>query len=1294
MRLTKLLLIAGLFPLVALGQNLTSNIRVNQVGYYTSANKQAVVKGSSGTSFSVINASTQANVLSGTLSATKQWVYSNENVAIADFSSVTEAGDYYIVVSDLGKSYTFPVSDNAYADIARGSTKAYYYQRASTDLPEQYAGIWHRNMGHPDNKVIIHASAATTLIPKNTLINVSKGWYDAADYNKYIVNAGISTFTFLHLYETMPYYFTNLDLNIPESGNNIPDILDEVLWNLDWMLSMQDPNDGGVYFKCTNVTMDGWDMPEDATLARYVVQKSTTSALDFAAIMAQSARVFADFESELPGFSAKCLTAARSAYDWALANDNITYNESAMNSKYNPDIETGEYPDDYYKDEFSWAAAELFITTGETKYKSNIDIISGEWNDIDIPSWQKVKTLGLLSLITNKDKLSTADYNTYESELLTLATSLKNAQSSSAYKTSLGMADWEFTWGSNAIAANQSMLLLDAHRIDDTKGYLDAAMGNMDYLLGRNPLNFSYVSGFGTDYPRNIHHRQSGSDGINEPVPGFLVGGPNQWASDGVNYPSSLPAMQYADVNVSWATNEVTINWNAPLMYCTHTINSMLSGVTPPPQPENTAPAITIDPNVTIILPQDSQTVHASATDLDGEVVAVLWTQESGSSVNMVGASTNSLSLSALMQGTCRFRFTATDNEGATAYREVEVTVTVSLPTTSMKIEAEDADILTGVNVANSMPNYSGTGYVSGFDQTTDKITFKVVLLKAGNYPLTIQYFVEDGEMQNDLFVNDNYAARLIMPNTGDWAGLRVENISLNAGTNTIEVRAHWGWFNLDYIQIGSVDPVNIPPVVVVSASTIIRLPEASITLSGSATDDESIASVEWTQESGPTANLDNINTNMLYASNLIVGEYTFRFTATDNLAVTGFGDVNVSVLSAIAVSSHFEAEDAILTGVYVDNSQSGYSGAGYVDGFDAVGDNVKFTVNVSEAGDYPLTIKYFVENGEMQNDLFVNDNYAARLIMPNTNDWTGLSVENISLNAGNNTIEVRAHWGWFNLDYIEIEGLGETTKWNELSYEDFENGFGQYRDGGTDCMIYSGATFAHQGSNAINLQDNTNTSNATLSNTIDIETPGYQQLKIEFWYYCVSMDNSTEDFWLQYWDGTEWITLSDYAFNIEFLNNEFHNETIIISESDYNFPSDMKIRFVCDASGDKDDVYIDEIRISASTAAGTTIGLKNSIGLKGLENNEELLESNNIKISDQKDEVIIFPNPVRRELFFKNLKEKSKIVIYNLNGQEVFNTKTSTESINIQHLPTGSYLLQLSNPEGIYYTGRLIKIN
>ena len=134
--------------------------------------------------------------------------------------------------------------------------------------------------------------------PAGTIISTPYGWYDAGDYNKYIVNSGISTFTLLSAYETYPSYFDTLELNIPESGNGIPDILDEALWNIRWMMTMQDTTDGGVYNKTTEASFSSFVMPAQVTTTRYVAAKGTAATLDFAAIMAMTARIYKNY---LPG---------------------------------------------------------------------------------------------------------------------------------------------------------------------------------------------------------------------------------------------------------------------------------------------------------------------------------------------------------------------------------------------------------------------------------------------------------------------------------------------------------------------------------------------------------------------------------------------------------------------------------------------------------------------------------------------------------------------------------------------------------------------------------------------------------------------------------------------------------------------------------------------------------------------------------------------------------------------------------------------------------------------------------
>ncbi len=153
------------------------------------------------------------------------------------------------------------------------------------------------------------------------------------------------------------------------------------------------------------------------------------------------------------------------------------------------------------------------------------------------------------------------------------------------------------------------------------------------------------------------------------------------------------------------------------------------------------------------------------------------------------------------------------------------------------------------------------------------------------------------------------------------------------------------------------------------------------------------------------------------------------------------------------------------------------------------------------------------------------------------------------------------------------------------LTYDDFENGWGNYSDGGNDCSLYTRGTYAHQGSRAANIQDNSGTASSFYhTNSIDVETPGYTEIKVEFYFLARSMDNSNEDFQVQYYDGSSWNTVANYAQGIDFNNNQFYSETVLISESQYTFPTNMKIRFQCDASRNNDDVYIDEVIVSAST--------------------------------------------------------------------------------------------------------------
>jgi endoglucanase len=550
---------------------------LNQIGFYPPAVKTAIVVGVGDVPFYVVRASTNDTVFTGRLTATKTWQFSNEDVSKADFSDLTQSGTYNIVVPGIGASNSFKVSNYVHQPVAIGALKGFYYQRASTRLLIEHANIWARPAGHPDTNVLVHASAATPQRPVNTVIRAPYGWYDAGDYNKYIVNSGITMYTLMALYEQFPAYCDRLQTNIPESGNSIPDLLDEVLWNLRWMLAMQDPNDGGVYTKLTNANFDGFVMPNLATTPRYVVKKSTGAALDFAAVMAQASRVYRKFNSVLPGLADSCLQASFNAWNWARRNPAVFYNQTQMNQQFSPAINTGEYGDGDFSDEFAWCAAELFVTTAQDSFLTVASPMNS--SSVNVPGWQSVQTLGLLTLVHHRASIANKlDTTLVKNRILGLASNLLLTSTTSAYGTSMGYQSWDFVWGSNSVAANQGMILLNAYRLTGMPVYLNAALANLDYLLGRNGTTYCFVTGYGTLSPMHPHHRVSQSDNMTFPVPGLLVGGPNPGREDGVTtYPSTWPALCYTDDTNSYASNEIAINWNAPLVFLACGIETLMS---------------------------------------------------------------------------------------------------------------------------------------------------------------------------------------------------------------------------------------------------------------------------------------------------------------------------------------------------------------------------------------------------------------------------------------------------------------------------------------------------------------------------------------------------------------------------------------------------------------------------------------------------------------------------------------------------------------------------------------------
>lgn len=529
-------------------------LKVNQSGYLNQGQKLAVIPGKSQQAFQLVALPSGQIVFKGQSSEAQLWDPAGETVSIADFTQVQTNGHYRLEVTGL-TPVELQIAAQPYAQLHDAAIKAYYFNRASQQLDPAYAGVWARPAGHPDDQVKIHASAASASRPTGTVVQSPKGWYDAGDYNKYIVNSGISTFTLLDAWTDFKDFYRQRQWTIPESGNSMPDLLDEVVWNLDWMSSMQDPADGGVYHKLTNLNFDGTVMPHQAVAPRYLVQKTTAAALNFAAVMAKASRVLSEFEAQQPGKAALFRQQAIKAWQWASKNPAIYYQQPA-------DVRTGAYGDKELADEFAWAAAELYLLTGEQPYLQQFFQLA---QPVQTASWASVAALGYFSLAKEANRLTPEQRQLVFSAITAVADQFVAQHQASAYK--VAMVQEDFVWGSNAVAMNKAILLYKANQITAKASYVEAMQGLLDYVLGRNPLDLSYVTGFGAKNPQHIHHRPSEADGIKAPVPGWLAGGAQPGQQDKCKYNSKLPAKSYVDDECSYASNEVAINWNAPLVY-------------------------------------------------------------------------------------------------------------------------------------------------------------------------------------------------------------------------------------------------------------------------------------------------------------------------------------------------------------------------------------------------------------------------------------------------------------------------------------------------------------------------------------------------------------------------------------------------------------------------------------------------------------------------------------------------------------------------------------------------------
>ncbi len=556
------------------------SIKVNQVGYYPSETKVAVIEPTVTAKSFVLKDAKGKKVWSGKAVRTSVSPFTQKVRQVVDFSTIKTPGTYTFVAGKEEQKVV--IKENAFADVAKAAMKAFYLQRTGMPIEAKYAGAYARPAAHMDDKVVVHPSAASPLRPAGTVISSPYGWYDAGDFNKYIVNSGFTIGVLLQAYEINKAYADKMNLVIPESEDAVPDFLDEVMYNLKWMITMQDPYDGGVYHKLTTPNFEGFEMPVNCHQTRYVVQKSTQASLDFAASLAQAARIYSAYP-KYQSFAKEAVKAAERAYAWAVKNPTFYYDQNGNNQKYSPKVNTGMYDDKASADEFFWAATELYLTTKQNSYFEQAKSFMPQ--SYRVPTWGEVSGLGVQQWINQSllGKLDGIDFpvEKMKADLLAFCDDCMLRMPTSSFNAPHGNRVQDFPWGSNSeMCAGQGIALTYAYTLTKDHKYLSAAIADADYLLGRNATGYCFVTGFGTKQVMHPHQRLSEADGIDAPLPGFLAGGPNPGQQDIANvttYPSKAADESYTDDMNSYASNEIAINWNAYLVGLMMTIDATLS---------------------------------------------------------------------------------------------------------------------------------------------------------------------------------------------------------------------------------------------------------------------------------------------------------------------------------------------------------------------------------------------------------------------------------------------------------------------------------------------------------------------------------------------------------------------------------------------------------------------------------------------------------------------------------------------------------------------------------------------
>jgi endoglucanase len=515
----------------------SKDIHLNSLGFLPNLNKTATISQECAV-FNIVDLKGKV-VFSGKTTGPYSQEDVNQKVWKADFSKFQKKGEYILEIPNIGKSVPFKIANDVFNFAAKTTMRGFYLWRCGMEVTDNFNGTnYHQDACHLEDGFDDYIGNP------NSQRDGKGGWHDAGDYGKYTVNAGITVGMLFMAWNHFKPQIEKLDLNLPKTTSKLPEFLEEIKWETDWVLKMQYPDGSGkVSHKLTRVNFEGFVMANTDDGKRYFTDWSSAATADFVAMMAMAARYFEPYDA---AYAKKCLDAAWVSYRFLQQNPEEKRFVQG-------DFKTGGYQtrDD---DDKLWAAAELWETTGDKACLADFEKraalinhkIDENWD------WGNVANLGMFTYALSKRTDKSPDIDKLiKNNIIQNADALVEKGKTDVYARALSGT---YFWGCNGTVARQTMNLQIANKLQPKKDYIETSIGIIDHIFGNNFYNRSFVTGLGINPPMHPHDRRSGADGIEAPWPGYLVGGGHK-------------ATDWIDDQESYSHNEIAINWQGALVY-------------------------------------------------------------------------------------------------------------------------------------------------------------------------------------------------------------------------------------------------------------------------------------------------------------------------------------------------------------------------------------------------------------------------------------------------------------------------------------------------------------------------------------------------------------------------------------------------------------------------------------------------------------------------------------------------------------------------------------------------------